>query len=62
MVVRHLMKCTFLSRIEKFDLIEYLTWKAKKEDSKKSVCPFANLWQNKNKGNGNRIGFNLHDT
>lgn len=28
----------------------YFKWKAKKEDAKKPVCPFANLWQNKGTG------------
>lgn len=37
------------SRIEKVNLVEYFTWKAKNETNKPS-CPFANLWQNKSIG------------
>lgn len=31
------------------DLVAYFKWKAKKEETNKPACPFANLWQNKAK-------------
>lgn len=31
------------------DLAAYFTWKSKKDEANKPVCPFANLWQNKSK-------------
>ncbi|KAG0167946.1 Enoyl-CoA hydratase EchA9 [Apophysomyces sp. BC1034] len=35
--------------IEKVDVPAYLSWKKQNEKSTQSVCPFANLWQNKGK-------------
>jgi hypothetical protein len=37
--------------VEKVNVVDYLTWKHNKEKKEEPTCPFANLWQNKGKGN-----------
>ncbi|KAI8060969.1 hypothetical protein BC940DRAFT_310792 [Gongronella butleri] len=39
----------YSSCIEKVDVGAYMLWKHDKESKEVSVCPFANLWQNKGK-------------